>query len=235
MAKEHVHGVFEEIARGYDAANDRISLGQHRTWKAALVRAALGAAQAEGACGRVVDLCCGTGDITALCAAKAPGVGVVGLDFSAEMLAVAAERTKAMSNVALIEGNAMDLPLNDDSCDAAVISFGLRNTPDYDQVVREMVRVVRPGGIVACLDASVPENPLVRPFYILYYKLVMPLLGGGFKNRKEYDWLYQSTQEFLRKDELVALFERNGLEDVWLKTWTFGAAALHIGTVPVAE
>ncbi len=179
MAKEHVHGVFESIADGYDAANDRISLGMHRLWKRALCDAALKPCTNAKRAGLVLDVCCGTGDITAMLAEKNPDVLICGLDFSAHMLDVARERTKDLPNVMLIEGNAMRLPFDDGTFDSAVISFGLRNTPDYKQVVSEMVRVTRPGGVVACLDASVPESAVIQPFYQFYYKNIMTLFAAA--------------------------------------------------------
>lgn len=233
MAKEHVHGVFESIASGYDAANDRISLGMHRLWKRALVDAALKPCANPKRAGLVLDLCCGTGDITAMLAQRDPGVMVCGLDFSASMLDVARQRVSALDNVMLVEGNAMQLPFDDGTFDSTVISFGLRNTPDYHRVIDEMVRVTRPGGVVACLDASVPDSSLVQPFYQFYYKNVMTLLGGGISHRDEYDWLYESTQEFLRKDELARLFEDCGLVCVHVRSFMFGAASLHTGVKPL--
>lgn len=233
MAKEHVHGVFESIADGYDAANARISLGMHGMWKRALCDAALKACNNSKRAGLVLDVCCGTGDITAMLAESNPEVFVAGLDFSAHMLDVARERTAGLDNVVLIEGNAMRLPFDDNVFDACVISFGLRNTPDYERVVREMVRVTRPGGVVACLDASVPDAKAIQPFYQFYYKHVMTLLGGGLSHRREYDWLYESTQEFLSKDELARLFEDCGLSHVQVRPFMLGAAALHTGCKPL--
>lgn len=232
MAKEHVHGVFESVADQYDAANDRISLGMHHLWKRELVNAALSSCPDNGV-GKVLDVCCGTGDITQRIATADPSVMTVGLDFSAHMLDVARARTEGMDNVMLVEGNAMELPFDDDTFDACVVSFGLRNTPDYGQVVSEMARVTRPGGLVACLDASVPDNELIEPFYQVYYKGVMPILGGGLSKRDEYVWLYQSTQEFLSKDELAQLFRDSGLVGVNYRSFMIGAAALHTGIVPV--
>ena len=228
MAKEHVHGVFQSIAGQYDAANDRISLGMHRKWKADLVQMAAAVSEASFP-GMVLDVCCGTGDIAESIASAHPEIFVTGLDFSSEMLAVARERIGSLPNVELVEGNAMDLPFDDGLFDAAVVGFGLRNTPDYAQVVGEMARVVRPGGLVACLDASVPDSALIKPFYDFYYKNIMTFLGGGFTKHKEYEWLYQSTQEFLRKDELAQLFRDAGLRFVSVKQYMFGAAALHMG------
>ncbi|MGI6221371.1 MAG: bifunctional demethylmenaquinone methyltransferase/2-methoxy-6-polyprenyl-1,4-benzoquinol methylase UbiE [Coriobacteriales bacterium] len=230
MAKEHVHGVFQSIAPQYDAANDRISFGMHRIWKRDLVSFAL-RFTADSDPAKVLDVCCGTGDVTEQLCLGNPDSLVVGLDFSSEMLKVAEKRLSHAGNSMLIEGNAMELPFDDGTFDAAIISFGLRNTPDYKQVLSEMRRVVRPGGGVACLDASVPDNPLVFPFYNFYYKNVMTLLGGGSSKHAEYEWLYQSTQEFLRKTELAALFREVGLDDVRIVSYMFGASALHTGLV----
>ncbi len=230
MAKEHVHGVFENIAEGYDAANDRISLGMHRMWKRCLEDVAV-AACAGSEPGVVLDVCCGTGDITEQIARAHPELLVVGLDFSDRMLDVACERTAGLENVLLVAGDAQDLPFDDAVFDAAVVSFGLRNTPDYERVLRQMARVTRAGGAIACLDASVPDSGLVRPFYRLYYKHVMTLLGGGVRHHGEYEWLYESTQEFLSKIELAALFGRVGLERVAARSFMCGAAALHTGVV----
>lgn len=231
MAKEHVHGVFESIAGQYDMANDRISLGMHRRWKQKLVDMTA-AACAGSYPGMVLDVCCGTGDVAERIAAWHPEIFVTGLDFSSRMLDVARGRMGNLPNVMLVEGNALALPFDDDTFDAAVISFGLRNTPDYAQVVREMSRVVHGGGLVACLDASVPDEEFIKPFYDFYYKNVMTMLGGGVRKRAEYEWLYQSTQEFLRKDELERLFRDAGLQFVSCRSFMFGAAALHIGFVP---
>ena len=231
MAKEHVHGVFQSVAEQYDAANNRISLGMHHMWKRKLVDAALSAVEADGEVGKVLDVCCGTGDITERIATAHPDCMVVGLDFSSEMLKVARQRTEGLENVMLVEGNAMELPFEDDYFDSAVISFGLRNTPDYVQVLSEMARVVKPGGVVACLDASVPDNKLIFPFYRVYYQAAMPFLGGGISKHKEYVWLYQSTQDFPRKAVLKELFEQAGLEDVEVTSMCMGASALHVGRV----
>ncbi len=235
MAKEHVHGVFESIADGYDAANNRISLGMHGLWKRSLCNTASRSCETTKRAGLILDVCCGTGDITESLARNNPDTFVVGLDFSAHMLDVARSRMTGLDNTMLVEGNAMELPFDDDTFDAAVISFGLRNTPDYERVVSEMKRVVRPGGVVACLDASVPSSRFVQPFYQFYYKNIMTLLGGGISHRKEYEWLYESTQEFLRKDELAALFEACGLIHVQVRSFMFGSAALHTGMVPLFD
>lgn len=148
------------------------------------------------------------------------------------MLDVARRKGAALEHLTWREGDAMALPFADDTFSAAAISFGLRNTPDYGAVLTEMTRVVCPGGWVYCLDSFVPDSPLIRPFYDLYFRGVMPLLGGGFRHRREYRWLWQSTRDFLRKRELTALFAAVGLEKVRADSHLFGTCALHSGQKP---
>lgn len=226
--RQKVFGVFETISPVYDAANRRISLGLQTGWKHRFVRQ-LTAATTPG--DRVLDVCCGTGDI-AIALAK-EGRQAWGLDFSPAMLRLAEEKSENIPGLHWRQGDAMALPFGDGEFDAASISFGLRNTTDYTQVLREMRRVVRPGGWVACLDSFVPSSPLVRPFYELYFHFVMPLLGGGWHYRREYLWLWQSTKEFLTSEQLMELFRDIGLQPLGRKHYLFGACAAHLGQKPV--
>lgn len=227
--RKRVYGIFQGISQSYDSANRRISLGLEQSWKRGLVEA-LSSQVPPG--GSVLDVCCGTGDIAVAVAGKRTDAAVTGLDFSPAMLNVAREKGAALSNLSWREGDAMHLPFADHAFSAAAISFGLRNTPDYEAVLKEMMRVVCPGGWVYCLDSFVPDSPLIRPFYDLYFRGVMPLLGGGFCHRREYRWLWQSTRDFLRKHELTALFAAVGLENVRADSHLFGTCALHCGQKP---
>ena len=221
--------IFESIAADYDRANGRISLGLHRSWKRMLIRR-LSRGTPPG--GEVLDLCCGTGDIAIALAKERSDLKVTGLDFSPAMLARAEARGADLPNLRFERGDAMALPFPDGSFSAAAISFGLRNTADYAQVLREMRRVTRSGGEVLCLDSFVPDSALVKPFYRLYFKHFMPLLGGGLAHRREYLWLCQSTEAFLSRGELEALFERCGLRGPASRTRMFGACSLVWGKKP---
>ena len=123
----------------------------------------------------------------------------------------------------------MDLPFEDNSFEAVSISFGLRNTTDYSRVLQEMKRVTKPGGYIYCLDSIVPECVLIKPFYTIYFRYIMPLLGGGIHHRKEYLWLYHSTKHFLSGKELKKLFVRVGIRKVQDKNKMFGACVLVWG------
>ena len=229
VSKErYVYQVFQNISKGYDQANQRISLGFQKGFKKMLL-SRLKENTPFG--GNVLDICCGTGDITFSLADIRPDLQVTGLDFSPAMLSKARMRNKGKkrNNVHFRKGNALELPFEDNSFEAVCISFGLRNTSDYSRVSDEMRRVAKPGGYIYCLDSFAPENALVKPFYTLYFRHIMPFLGGGIHHRKEYLWLYHSTKHFLSRKELKKLFVRLGIQEVQDKDKMFGACVLVWG------
>ena len=223
---EYVHQVFESVSAGYDRANRRISLGLQGHWKEMLIRRI---AEYLPFHGMLLDLCCGTGDIAIAAAKRRPDVQTVGADFSDSMLSIARKKSRGLKNTLWERADAMCLPWTDKRFDAACISFGLRNTSDYRKVVTEMVRVVKDGGCVCCLDSFVPENILVLPFYKIYFRFIMPLLGGGIRYNREYRWLYKSTKQFLKVSQLEQLFREAGLEGVSRQSRMFGACSLVWG------
>ncbi|MCL2818781.1 MAG: demethylmenaquinone methyltransferase [Actinomycetia bacterium] len=228
--EEHVHEVFESISEDYDRMNDVISFGMHRFWKRALI-----ADITSHNCQRILDVASGTGDIATWIARENPQADIIASDFSAQMLKVAQRRIdqEGLTNVEVSLQNAMDMSFADDTFDASVVSFGLRNMPSYEQVLREMTRVVRPGGYVYCLDSSFPTNRVIRPFFKLYFKYLMPLMGRLFVDaRAEYTWLYDSTEAFLTKKELADLMRSVGLVDISIRSHLFGSAARHRGRKP---
>jgi demethylmenaquinone methyltransferase/2-methoxy-6-polyprenyl-1,4-benzoquinol methylase len=174
-----VRDLFARIAPRYDRINDLQSFGLHRAWKRRLVRLA------EPAPGRhALDLCCGTGDVAFALAAA--GADVVGLDFSEPMLAVARRRQQEQAPrtstgpVKFLQGDALALPFPDATFDAVTISYGLRNLADLDGGLREMLRVLRPGGRALVLDFGKPDHALWRALYFAYLRRVVPLFGRWF-------------------------------------------------------
>src|SRR6185437_2958770 len=128
-----------------------------------------------------LDVCCGTADWTiALSKAVGEEGTVKGLDFSENMLKVGHQKTETIKNIELIHGNAMELPFEDNTFDYVTIGFGLRNVPDYMQVLKEMRRVVKPGGMVVCLETSQPTMFGYKQAYYLYFRFIMPLFGKIF-------------------------------------------------------
>ncbi|MFP3122930.1 demethylmenaquinone methyltransferase [Ectobacillus funiculus] len=229
--EERVHDVFEKIYKRYDVMNSVISFQRHKAWRQYTMQV-MDVKQGEAA----LDVCCGTCDWTiALARAVGKDGKVYGLDFSQNMLSIGEEKIKALNleQVKLVHGNAMQLPFADNTFDYVTIGFGLRNVPDYLQVLREMTRVVRPGGKVVCLETSQPTMFGVRQLYMLYFRYIMPILGKMLaKSYKEYSWLQESASTFPGMQELARMFEQAGLEKVQVKPFTFGVAAMHVGYKP---
>lgn len=211
--------------------NTLLSFRRHKSWrKFAMKKMNVQAGDT------VIDVCSGTCD-WAISLAEASGSGrVVGLDFSQNMLQVGEEKLRKRGldkQVELVYGNAMELPYPDNTFDHATIGFALRNVPDYRHVLREMARVVKPGGQVVSLELSKPTWPPFRSVYYLYFQRILPFLGKLFANRYEqYRWLPESLVEFPDYQKLARIMEDEGCFDhVRVYPLTGGIAALHIGTV----
>lgn len=224
--EEKVHDVFEKISEDYDKMNSVISFNLHKNWRDNIMEKM---AVTEGA--QALDVCCGTADWTiSLADAVGEDGEVIGLDFSESMLAAGQPKVEKYPNVELIHGNAMALPFPDNSFDYVTIGFGLRNVPDYLTVLKEMHRVLKPGGMIACLDTSHSEIPGYKQLFRFYFKYIMPVLGKVFaKSYGEYSWLQESTDYFPGMKELAHLFTEAGFENVSYKSYSGGAAAGHVG------
>jgi demethylmenaquinone methyltransferase/2-methoxy-6-polyprenyl-1,4-benzoquinol methylase len=196
-----VSDLFGAIARRYDLVNDVQSFGLHRYWKRRLAALARVGPDAVA-----LDLCCGTGDI-ALRIAKS-GAAVVALDFSLPMLQIATARTSpgAAAPVWLIRGDALHIPLPDNSVDAVTISYGLRNLADVRAGLREMWRVAKPGGRLLVLDFGKPKSPAWRAVYFAYLRRVVPwfgrLLGGS---ADAYAYILESLEHYPAQEGVLAL------------------------------
>lgn len=227
-SKSHVHDLFENIAPKYDKMNDIMSFKQHKVWRKTTMNI-MDVKPGETA----LDLCCGTCDWTIDLARASKTGKITGLDFSEQMLAVGkrkVERAGLDQQIELVQGNAMELPFADNSFDYVTIGFGLRNVPDYEQVVSEMLRVVKPGGKIVCLEMSKPQVQPFKSIYYFYFEKIVPLLGKLFaKQFAAYKWLPESLQLFLDAKELEELFLKTGAKDVYVKKFFLGIAALHIG------
>ena len=227
-SKSHVHDLFETIAPKYDFMNDLLSFRRHKAWRKFTMKKM---AVQEGQ--TALDLCCGTCDWT-ISLAEASNTGkIIGLDFSQNMLDVGSikiKEQKLQRQIELVQGNAMDLPFEDNSFDYVTIGFGLRNVPDYNQVLNEMRRVVKPGGYVVCLELSKPMWQPFKGLYYLYFEKILPMLGKIVaKSFKEYKWLPDSLKTFPDAKQLEQMFRDASLTDVTVHTLTGGIAALHIG------
>lgn len=229
--EERVHEVFETIYKKYDFMNSVISFQRHKAWRKATMRH-MNVKKGH----RALDVCCGTADWTiALANAVGADGTVYGLDFSQNMLKIGQDKVTAaqLRQVKLIHGNAMQLPFSDNSFDYVTIGFGLRNVPDYMQVLREMHRVAKPGGKVVCLETSQPSLPIFKQIYYAYFRFIMPLLGKLFASSyDQYSWLQESARNFPGSKELAEMFRLAGLEKIEVRSYSGGVAATHMGSKP---
>lgn len=224
--EQRVHEVFEKISGNYDKMNSVISFQQHKKWR-------------EDTMSRInvepgsttLDVCCGTADWTiSMGQAVGPEGKAIGLDFSQNMLNVGYEKVKAFPQIELLHGNAMELPFIDSTFDYVTIGFGLRNVPDYMQVLKEIYRVLKPGGMFVCLETSQSDVPVFKQLFHFYFKYVMPVFGKLFaKSYKEYSWLQESAKDFPGMKALAKMFEQAGFVQVEYKPYSGGSAARHIG------
>ena len=229
--EERVHHVFEKIYNNYDKMNTVISFQRHKAWRKDTMKKMN---VQKGS--KALDVCCGTADWTLALADAVGSTGeVYGLDFSQNMLKIGLRKIneRNLDQAKLVHGNAMSLPFDDNTFDYVTIGFGLRNVPDYMQVLKEMKRVVKPGGQVVCLETSQPTLIGFRQIYFLYFRYIMPFFGKVFaKSYKEYSWLQESAKDFPGMKELATMFKNAGLENIIVKPYTFGVAAMHIGYKP---
>lgn len=224
--EERVHEVFENISDSYDKMNSVISFQLHKKWR----KDTMNRMQVKPG-SKALDVCCGTADWTITMSEATGETGqVTGLDFSQNMLNVGIEKTKSYPQINLLQGNAMELPFPDNSFDYVTIGFGLRNVPDYMQVLSEINRVLKPGGMAVCLETSQSEIPGYRQLFRFYFKFIMPIFGKLFaKSYKEYSWLQESADDFPGMKQLKKMFEQVGFEHVKYKAYSGGAAAMHMG------
>lgn len=225
-----IRRMFGRIAPRYDRANRILSLSVDRRWRR-LTRVEL-----EGRLPldpRILDLCTGTGDL----ALELSGVGsVVACDFSHPMLVLGkkkASRSETGRRIGFTEGDALRLPFQDRSFDAVSIAFGLRNLESYRQGLAEMHRVLRPGGVLAILEFTLPTLPLVRSLYLFYFVRILPRLGGWISGHGEaYGYLSRSVRQFLTPEDLDQLLQNAGFHEIQHRTLSAGIACLHLGSKP---
>jgi demethylmenaquinone methyltransferase/2-methoxy-6-polyprenyl-1,4-benzoquinol methylase len=182
---------------------------------------------------QVLDIACGTGDL-ALTLFELLEARVVGADFCRPMLEIATGKAASLkASIPFIEADALALPFRDGSFDAVTIAFGLRNLGSVEDGLRELSRVLRPGGKAAILEFSHPRFPGFRYGFNLYFTKLLPLLGGIVSgSRSAYEYLPDSVSRFPNQEGLASLMEEAGFEKVRYLNLTGGVAALHLGTRP---
>ena len=228
---EQVQQMFDSIAPRYDILNHVLSAGIDRTWwwrTARRFRPILARPDA-----RIVDLCCGTGDMTLALQKHRPATISTGflmaLDFSHQMLSIG--HKKFPVNILAVEADALHLPLPNNTADLISSAFGFRNLISYEAGLAEIFRVLRPGGQVGILDCNQPSG-LVGALYNLYFKKILPRVGAAVSSAAAYKYLPASVERFPRPPRMLELLHQAGFRQASWTSYTLGVAGLYQATKP---
>jgi demethylmenaquinone methyltransferase/2-methoxy-6-polyprenyl-1,4-benzoquinol methylase len=220
--------MFSAIAPRYDFLNRVLSAGRDRTWRREAV-----AATALPRQGALLDVCTGTADMALEVARQFPDARIIGVDFSHPMIALGAakiERARLADRVRLQVAPAEALPFPDDSFDAATVAFGLRNLPDCLRGLREVRRILRPGGRAVILEFTIPPNPFFRWVYLWYFHRMLPRIGRLVSGHPSaYSYLPASVSDFPSPQGLAEWMQEAGFSEVPYRLLTGGIVAIHVG------
>jgi demethylmenaquinone methyltransferase/2-methoxy-6-polyprenyl-1,4-benzoquinol methylase len=227
-AARWVRGMFGRVAHRYDLLNHLLSANIDRYWRARTVRRLRPALARPGA--RVLDLCCGTGDLL-IALERAAGAPALGADFCHPMLEAARRKVASLAlRSAVMEADALALPVADASLDVITTAFGFRNLANYDRGLREMRRALKPGGVLAILEFSTPPNRALAALYGFYSRRILPAIGGALSGDPgAYGYLPESVRKFPGPEELAERMRAAGFADVQFERMTAGVVALHTG------
>ncbi|QUY63422.1 bifunctional demethylmenaquinone methyltransferase/2-methoxy-6-polyprenyl-1,4-benzoquinol methylase UbiE [Gulosibacter molinativorax] len=224
-----VSSMFDRVSGHYDLTNDVLSVGVTPYWRLK-TRQEIDPHPGQ----KVLDVACGTGTVSRILADH--GSTVTGLDFSQGMINQAIERHGDQPNITFQQGDATDLPFEDDTFDVTTVSFGIRNVQEPKKALAEMLRVTKPGGKILVCEFSHPTNGLVRWGYDTYMNVAMPAIVKLVSSDPEaYEYLFQSIQAWPEQREFAAWLREVGYENVAHRNLTYGIVALHRGTKPASN
>ena len=222
--KQNIGSLFDRIAGKYDRINHLLSLDIDKWWRRRAVRQL---SKAD----RVLDVAVGTGDLAIELVRSGKAQQVQGIDLSAGMMAVAAKKVAAAGlsdRISMEQGSAFDMPYADDSFDAVTCGFGVRNFSDLDKGLREMYRVLRPGGELMILEFGYPENPVMRWLYDFYFSRLMPVIGKCVSGDKTaYAYFRNSVKGFIWGKTFCDHLRQAGFKDVTFTAMTFGICMVY--------
>ena len=223
--------MFASIAARYDLLNHLLSGNVDRKWRRLVAKTLY--ASLHGTNVRILDVACGTGDLS-FSLHQGGEAHIVGVDFCRPMLDIAASKAaKHRFQVSLIEADALVLPFGDGAFDGATIAYGLRNLANMEVGFKELLRVLKPGGSVAVLEFSRPKTLLLRSLFGIYFTKVLPVLGGLISgSRSAYRYLPESVARFPGQEQLASVMKKAGFEEITFQNLTGGIAALHLGKRP---
>jgi demethylmenaquinone methyltransferase/2-methoxy-6-polyprenyl-1,4-benzoquinol methylase len=235
-ASKKVREMFTEIAPHYDLLNHLLSLQLDRLWRARAAKRLRPILARPDAL--VLDLCCGTGDF-ALALSRAGEARIIGADFAHAMLVRATKKAATHRSAVrqtfpnpmlFFEADALRLPFANSSFDLVTSAFGFRNLANYEAGLREIQRILKPGGTIAILEFTEPTEGLLRDFYRWYFSKVLPKIGGLISGHQSaYTYLPKSVARFFRPAELASLLSAVAYQSVDYRVWTLGTVALHTG------
>jgi demethylmenaquinone methyltransferase / 2-methoxy-6-polyprenyl-1,4-benzoquinol methylase len=233
MELDFIENMFDGIARRYDLLNRLLSLGQDVYWRRKMISALELRDPAV-----ILDVACGTGDVMMELIRRHPELKlVIGADFSMQMLKVARNKIKASgcpANAALIAANGLKLPIASASLDAVTIAFGIRNIMDRQGALAGFYDCLKPGGRLAVLELSTPENRLFKNIYLHYFKVILPRIGAFLsRDTGAYRYLPSSVLVFPRPPAFAALMRQAGFIDIRWRQMTLGICTLHLGVKPL--
>lgn len=228
-----IEALFDSIAPDYDRLNHLLSLGVDLSWRRRALKHIVEADRPQ----QILDIACGTGDFSiAICRKANPSTTVTGLDLSEGMLKVMEEKVAKAGlkgRISAEQGNSEQMRWPDGSFDRATIAFGIRNFENREAALREIFRVLRPGGRLVILELSVPSNPIIRRLYNLYFTRLLPAIGGRISGEKvAYNYLPASVLKFPGKEEWMATMRSCGFDPVRHKSFTLGICREYIGEKP---
>jgi len=227
MELEFIRSMFDAIAPRYDFLNRLLSLRRDVQWRREMVQS-LDISEKE----TVLDVACGTGDVILETLRQKPRAALFGIDFSTEMIRIARRKTAGLP-VTLMVADALALPFAPRTMGAVTIAFGIRNIIDRKSALAAFMNVLKPGGSLAVLELNTPPPGVIRSFYLLYFRKILPGIGGLFsRNLGAYHYLPASVLNFPPPKTFAAMIREAGFTDVAWKSLTLGIATLYIGRKP---